>query len=83
MDNLITTLWDVLTAGIETTSITLEYGLLLLLKYPEVTGNITDDGQDEIPVRNWQATLMTFLLFICLEDVLEKLPSLVHLLIIA
>ena len=83
MDNLITTLWDVLTAGIETTSITLKYGLLLLLKYPEVTGNITDDGQDKIPVRNWQATLMTFLLFICLEDVLEKLPSLVHLLIIA
>ena len=83
MDNLITTLWDVLTAGIETTNITLRYGLLLLLKYPEVTGNITDDGQDEIPVRNWQATLMTFLLFICLEDVLEKLPSLVHLLIIA
>ena len=79
MDNLITTLWDVLTAGIETTNITLRYGLLLLLKYTEVTGNITDDGQDEIPVRNWQATLMTFLLFICLEDALEKLPSLVHL----
>ncbi|XP_027816470.1 cytochrome P450 2C21-like [Ovis aries] len=75
MDNLITSLWDLLTAGIETTSITLRYGLLLLLKHPEVTGSITDDGQDETPVRNWQATLMTFLLFICLEDVQEKLPS--------
>ena len=81
MDNLITTLWDVLTAGIETTSISLKYGLLLLLKHPEVTGSITDYGQDEILVRNWQA-LMTFLLFICLEDVQEKLPSLVHLPII-
>ena len=81
MDNLITTLWDVLTAGIETTSLTLRYGLLLLLKHPEVTGSITDYGQDEILVRNWQA-LMTFLLFICLEDVQEKLPSLVHLPII-
>ena len=81
MDNLITTLWDVLTAGIETTSLTLRYGLLLLLKHPEVTGSITDDGRDEILVRNWQA-LMTFLLFICLEDVQEKLPSLVHLPII-
>lgn len=81
MDNLITTVWDVFTAGIETTSISLKYGLLLLLKHPEVTGSITDYGQDQILVRNWQA-LMTFLLFICLEDVQEKLPSLVHLPII-
>ena len=81
MDNLITTVWDVLTAGTETTSLTLRDGVLLLLKHPEVTGRITDDGQDEILVRNWQA-LMTFLLFICLEDVQEKLPSLVHLPII-
>jgi cytochrome P450 len=81
MDNLITTVWDVFTAGIETTSISLKYGLLLLLKHPEVTCSITDYGQDQILVRNWQA-LMTFLLFICLEDVQEKLPSLVHLPII-
>ena len=40
MDNLITTVWDVLTAAIETTSISLKYGLLLLLKHPEVTGSI-------------------------------------------
>ena len=81
MDNLITTVWDVFSAGTETTSLTLRYGLLLLLKHPEVTGSITDYGQDQILVRNWQA-LMTFLLFICLEDVQEKLPSLVHLPII-
>ncbi|KAF5911234.1 hypothetical protein HPG69_019602, partial [Diceros bicornis minor] len=34
----------------KTTSTTLRYGLLLLLKHPEVTGMIKGDGQDEIPV---------------------------------
>ncbi|XP_065776118.1 cytochrome P450 2C21-like isoform X3 [Muntiacus reevesi] len=43
MDNLITTLWDVFTAGIETTSITLRYGLLLLLKHPEVTAKVQEE----------------------------------------
>nr|XP_031528032.1 cytochrome P450 2C31-like [Vicugna pacos] len=78
MDNLITTVLDVFTAGTETTSMTLRYGLLLLLKHPEVTGMVTDDGQNAILGRNWQATLMTILLFTCLENVPEKLPSLVH-----
>ncbi|DAA14858.1 TPA: cytochrome P450, family 2, subfamily C, polypeptide 19-like isoform 1 [Bos taurus] len=43
MDNLITTIWDVLTAGIETTSLTLRYGLLLLLKHPEVTAKVQEE----------------------------------------
>ncbi|CAI9177910.1 unnamed protein product [Rangifer tarandus platyrhynchus] len=43
MDNLITTLWNMLTAGIETTSITLRYGLLLLLKYPKVTAKVQEE----------------------------------------
>ncbi|OWK07503.1 hypothetical protein Celaphus_00008521, partial [Cervus elaphus hippelaphus] len=43
MDNLITTLWDELTAGIETTSITLRYGLLLLLKHPEITAKVQEE----------------------------------------
>uniref|UniRef100_A0A8C9LXX4 Cytochrome P450 n=1 Tax=Piliocolobus tephrosceles TaxID=591936 RepID=A0A8C9LXX4_9PRIM len=44
MDNLIATIWDLLTAGTETTSTTMRYGLLLLLKHPEISGMITDDG---------------------------------------
>ncbi|KAL4698609.1 hypothetical protein H8959_011266 [Pygathrix nigripes] len=52
MDNLIATIWDLLTAGTETTSTTMRYGLLLLLKHPEISGMITDDGQDQILDRN-------------------------------
>lgn len=43
MHNLITTVWDVFSAGTETTSITLKYALLLLLKHPEVTAKIQEE----------------------------------------
>lgn len=41
--------------GTERASSTLKYRVLLPRKDPEVTGVITDDGQDKIPGRNWQA----------------------------
>jgi cytochrome P450 len=53
MENLIITIWDMFSAGIDTTSTTMRYGLLLLLKHPEISGMITDDGQMKSPVRNW------------------------------
>ncbi|XP_004680657.1 PREDICTED: cytochrome P450 2C21-like isoform X2 [Condylura cristata] len=45
MDNLIVTIWDVLSAGIETTSTTLRYAILLLLKHPEVTAKAQEEIQ--------------------------------------
>ncbi|XP_022355274.1 cytochrome P450 2C21 isoform X3 [Enhydra lutris kenyoni] len=43
MDNLIITIWDVFGAGTETVSTTLRYGLLMLLKYPEVTAKVQEE----------------------------------------
>ncbi|XP_004416938.1 PREDICTED: cytochrome P450 2C21 isoform X3 [Odobenus rosmarus divergens] len=43
MDNLIITIWDMFGAGTETVSTTLRYGLLMLLKYPEVTAKVQEE----------------------------------------
>nr|XP_026238499.1 cytochrome P450 2C27-like [Urocitellus parryii] len=42
-DNLVTAASDLFGAGTETTSTTLRYALLLLLKHPQVTGMNTDE----------------------------------------
>uniref|UniRef100_A0A8C5K221 Cytochrome P450, family 2, subfamily c, polypeptide 70 n=1 Tax=Jaculus jaculus TaxID=51337 RepID=A0A8C5K221_JACJA len=43
MEHLITTVMDIFAAGTETISTTIRYGLLLLMKYPEISAKIQEE----------------------------------------
>nr|AIM58855.1 cytochrome P450 2C76 [Callithrix jacchus] len=43
MDNLVATIWDMFNAGTESTSTTMRYGLLLLLKHPEISAKVQEE----------------------------------------
>ncbi|KAL1765537.1 cytochrome P450 2C70-like [Sigmodon hispidus] len=48
MENLIATIFDLFGAGTETTSTTLKYALLLLLKHPDVTAKVREEIEQVI-----------------------------------
>ncbi|KAM4852523.1 cytochrome P450 2C3-like [Thomomys bottae] len=43
MENLVITIWDLFSAGTDTTSTTMLFGLLLLMKYPEVSVKVKEE----------------------------------------
>ncbi|XP_069913653.1 cytochrome P450 2C30-like isoform X2 [Oryctolagus cuniculus] len=54
MHHLVVTIWDVFDAGTQTTSTTMKFGLLLLMKHPEITAKVREEierviGRDRSP----------------------------------
>ncbi|XP_069913655.1 cytochrome P450 2C30-like [Oryctolagus cuniculus] len=54
MHHLVITIWDVFDAGTQTTSTTMQFGLLLLMKHPEIAAKVREEierviGRDRSP----------------------------------
>ncbi|XP_007956993.2 cytochrome P450 2C18-like [Orycteropus afer afer] len=75
IENLAITISDLFGAGTETTSTTLRYGLLLLMKYPEVTvpTNLPHAVTQDIKFRNYLIPKLARMeLFLFLTNILQK-----------